>query len=510
MIPNVTKGQKMYGLINYLMGPGRSNEHTDMHVVTGSPLIQLMHRTDDEATRERISALVQDLDAPHKAFRDPGDDRPHVWHCSLSLRSTEGDLSDDRWSEIAESFVQDMGFAGDDVKPDCEWVAIRHGHSKNENDHVHIAVNLRRADGTKASTHRDFARSQTVARDLEKRFGLDELNTERARPGYSKAEQDRAQSTDQEAPDRVELSRRVRHAAVMANGEGEFVRRVRASGALIRPRFAKGGMDEVQGYSVALRPPNGEQPVWFSGGKLSKDLRLTQLRQRWDETEQSAHEALDEWRATAKGRPTVHDRETASTQDKQRAASGPSLDKLIRGWERAREHNTSHDWEDTASDFSATFSEWAAHEDDPQTAQHMRQAARSYDGLAGHSTAPRGRAQVPRPALSYAIQLSAMMRDPSGRAARLALMRQMVSTTNAMFDAQKARGDLRRARALNESAQRDFAEVIARESVMVSVPGNRPAASEPAHRPRPNRSTGARSYDPSRFGRTPDNHERER
>lgn len=33
-----------------------------------------------------------------------------MWHCSLSLRAEEGDLSDERWAEIANDFMDEMGF----------------------------------------------------------------------------------------------------------------------------------------------------------------------------------------------------------------------------------------------------------------------------------------------------------------------------------------------------------------------------------------------------------------
>nr|WP_015062420.1 hypothetical protein [Arthrobacter sp. J3.37]AFK89249.1 Relaxase/mobilization nuclease family protein [Arthrobacter sp. J3.37] len=33
MIPNITKGTRMHGLIAYLAGPGRANEHTEPHLV---------------------------------------------------------------------------------------------------------------------------------------------------------------------------------------------------------------------------------------------------------------------------------------------------------------------------------------------------------------------------------------------------------------------------------------------------------------------------------------------
>ncbi|KQU04475.1 hypothetical protein ASG56_14125 [Rhodococcus sp. Leaf7] len=35
MIPNITRGAKMTGLVSYLAGPGRSNEHENPHVVAG-------------------------------------------------------------------------------------------------------------------------------------------------------------------------------------------------------------------------------------------------------------------------------------------------------------------------------------------------------------------------------------------------------------------------------------------------------------------------------------------
>lgn len=36
MIPHVTKGRSMRGLIGYLYGAGRHNEHTDQHAIASS------------------------------------------------------------------------------------------------------------------------------------------------------------------------------------------------------------------------------------------------------------------------------------------------------------------------------------------------------------------------------------------------------------------------------------------------------------------------------------------
>jgi hypothetical protein len=46
-------------------------------------------------------------------------------------------------------------------------VPVRHGVSTGGNDHIHIAVNLVREDGTKASIHNDYARAQSIALELE-------------------------------------------------------------------------------------------------------------------------------------------------------------------------------------------------------------------------------------------------------------------------------------------------------------------------------------------------------
>ena len=73
-------------------------------------------------------------------------------------------------------------------------MAIRHGHSKAGNDHIHIAASMVREDGTKWSSWRDFPRAQQAARGLEKKYGLEELSpthsTRGLRPGRGPSEVD--------------------------------------------------------------------------------------------------------------------------------------------------------------------------------------------------------------------------------------------------------------------------------------------------------------------------------
>lgn len=55
-------------------------------------------------------------------------------------------------------------------------------------------------------------------------------------------------------------------------------------GMALRPRYAKGGTEEVVGYAVRMPAQKNlatgtwEKAVWYGGGQLSKDLTLSALR----------------------------------------------------------------------------------------------------------------------------------------------------------------------------------------------------------------------------------------
>ena len=69
-----------------------------------------------------------------------------------------------------------MGFISPDAEePSLRWAAIRHGVSKNGNDHIHLAVNLVHEDGSIADVFRDWKRAQAACRELEIQHGLRQL-----------------------------------------------------------------------------------------------------------------------------------------------------------------------------------------------------------------------------------------------------------------------------------------------------------------------------------------------
>jgi hypothetical protein len=342
VIPNVTRGGRTHGVLAYLVGKGKREEHTDPHLVAGAPEAvrmaegRLLERGD-------AVALARFLDEPREQFgtrvtiaeRDGngkviGARDAHVWHCSLALHPDESDLPDERWAEICQEFVVEMRFAGEHAEAECRWVAIRHGRSAGGSDHAHLVVALVAEDGSKASVHNDRPRAQKACREIEQRFGLRRLEArERGtgsrgiKPGEQRADARRLRDHGErgEHPERGSrhtLERIVRACATASRTESEFVRALREHGLQVRPRYAPGGTDRVVGYSVRL-PGTGEgrdRMVWYGGGRLAKDLTLPALRRSWGQDGDGAKRALAEWNAWTAGAPRSQAEQRAELEER--------------------------------------------------------------------------------------------------------------------------------------------------------------------------------------------------
>ncbi|WP_328643935.1 relaxase/mobilization nuclease domain-containing protein [Streptomyces canus] len=298
MMPNITRGEDAPDLIRYLFGPGRSNEHTNQRLIAASADIVGIGGPYFEEDGQ-LKKLADEFDAPWLLF---GTEVPggHVWHCSLSLPPEDGQLTDEQWADVAQRFVDGMGFSDASGRAPCRWIAVHHGLSTGGNDHIHLAVDLVRADGTKADVWRDYSRAQRLSGEIERDMGLrvvEGRESGRTMPGTKRGEREAAERRGQEEPARLTLARRVRAAATVASSEAEFVRNLRASGVLTRPRYAPGGRDEVVGYSVALRTNGADAPVWYGGLKLGRDLTLPKLRQQWPGSDPA--EAVAVWSTKA-------------------------------------------------------------------------------------------------------------------------------------------------------------------------------------------------------------------
>ena len=258
-------------------------------------------------------------------------------------------------------------------------------------------------------------------------------------PGLSRAELERTARERRAEPPRVTLARIVRKASIESKDEAEFVRRLRDSRVLVRPRFGTGGQDTVVGFSVALKTTVGEPPVWFGGGKLSRDLTLSNLRQSWDRT--AAVAAWSAAKTLTPGREAI----IGDPDDWIRAVAGAerSVERLM-----AIPASDLAAWRGAAREAAGVFAAWSrrfegdspgpmAHASDAlgRSAQYRRddpvpprEAVRDFRGIAG------------------IVAQSAL--DKDSPKAWAALVDQLAKTLRAVGNAHEARGEVEAAKAL--------------------------------------------------------------
>ncbi|KRF08948.1 relaxase [Arthrobacter sp. Soil782] len=445
MIPNVSRGDRMTGLMVYLAGPGRANEHTEPHLVAGSAPIMAWH-DDAELNRDAAVAIGHELDQAKRFLKVdvPGG---HVWHCSLSLRAEEGDLSDEKWADIAHDFMDEMGFTEASGKAPASWVAVRHGHSKAGNDHIHIAASMVREDGTKWSPHNDFRKSQESCRTLEKKYGLEQISGVHVSRGIKRGEREAAQRRGYAEPERLSLSRKVRGCAVASQDEAEFVRRMRRTGALIRPRFAAGRDDVITGYRVAERPVKGQRPIWYSGTRLGSDLTLPKLRSGWEDSPQAASEAAQEWTAASRGRRVVSAGRELNEPDPQMwQRYSDELSELNKSLAAVpvEDHAT---WAHVARETSGAFAAWsnsveAAPGALAATADRLSKTAQ----LRQYPVRPQ---RTVGPSAMGAAKILMTATSSNQTAAQAMMLVQLANLAKSIHDMHKAAGDVRAAQQIN-------------------------------------------------------------
>jgi hypothetical protein len=275
------RGTNAGGLLRYLYGPGRREEHADPHLVAGWRDLAGLEPELRAAGRRDLRRLAGLLMQPHAALGPRGFERP-VWHCALRAAPEDRLLSDREWAELAADAMHRTGLAPRGQDDDAvRWVAVRHGA-----DHIHVVAVLARQDGGRPRLSNERYRVREACRAAEGRYGLRRTapgdRTAARRP--SRAEREKARRRGRAEAPRVTLRRAVAVAAASASGEEQFLTRLAAAGVLTRVRRStRGGGSEITGYAVALAGDvtKAGEPIWYGGGKLAADLTWPRLRRRW-------------------------------------------------------------------------------------------------------------------------------------------------------------------------------------------------------------------------------------
>ncbi|WP_425832009.1 relaxase/mobilization nuclease domain-containing protein [Streptomyces fractus] len=272
-------GSNTRGLLAYLYGPGRQDEHLDPHIVAGFAMLGMPDPGRDE--NATLTELARYLDEPVR-LRNSEFGRPvtgHVWHCPVRAAPEDRYLSDAEWGEIAGRIVETVGIAppGDDLA--CRWIAVRHA-----DDHIHILATTVREDGRRPGLHNSGKRVGDACRAIEKNYGLRQLKTgdgtAARRP--TQAEMHKAERLGWSRTSRDWLEERIRAALPHAATAEEFLAYLEADGVIVKAK--RGPSGDILGYAAG-RPGDlngdGEQ-ILHPGGRVAPDLSLPKIATRLD------------------------------------------------------------------------------------------------------------------------------------------------------------------------------------------------------------------------------------
>ncbi|GAA3013034.1 relaxase/mobilization nuclease domain-containing protein [Streptomyces drozdowiczii] len=310
MVPDVSTGSDTRGLIAYLFGPGRRDEHTDPHIVAAWDLAGARDPgRDPEAT---YTQLAKRLDAHvDLRTRELGGKKPsqHVWHCPVRIAPGDRYLTDAEWAEVARRIVHAVGIAPDGDEKACRWIAVRHA-----DDHIHIMATTVRADGRRPRTHRDGQRAQAECRKIEAEFGLrrlksGDLTAPRTPTG---AERAKAERQGQKVTARHWLREQAYAVSAAVHNEADYFTVLQSLGIKVKTRLGPESGDVI-GYSLAAPGDTNAagEPVWYGGSKLAPDLSINRLRERLPDQEvadrpRHVADSTAPWRLTTTAIHTAH------------------------------------------------------------------------------------------------------------------------------------------------------------------------------------------------------------
>lgn len=267
MIPKVIGRRASFErVLRYLASEGQNREHVNPRVLAGDREAEAF--VGQALDGDSVKPAAEYLDSARRVFESRVGEP--AWHCSLAVRADEGPLSDERWRAISERFVERMGFDR------SAWLAVHHGPTVNGHDHVHLVVSMVRDDGRAVRLGLDRPRSQQVAREIEREFGLSAVEGRElgvGARGYTRGERALAERQGRTETQRQYLERAVRGCLATSSGPAEFAQRLERGGISVQWRVKDGA---TVGYSVC----NGDG-IGYAGGKLARDLAYPRLAEHW-------------------------------------------------------------------------------------------------------------------------------------------------------------------------------------------------------------------------------------
>lgn len=309
-------------LVDYLVGPGHHNEHTNPTLVAADPLLEGSLPTGTLLSKQDAAYISEHITTPYYAthpesrpfyihshhqllpFKKVRQARPwQASHIIYSADKADGDLTNQDWENIVYTHLVEAGLINPDDRgaPQFRWVAINHGATHTSGlSHVHLVIASRSELNDRCQRvnlpykDRMRRRLQAAATSVEHTFGLRVIESRIKKVGargWTRAEKARR---DVCAPgglcEREELKRRMAAAATAATSETDYIRQLIARGvdtcATHSLQLGEASSPFATGYTVQLADYGRAHPA----GRVSASLTLRNLRiaKNWH---------FDEWKA---------------------------------------------------------------------------------------------------------------------------------------------------------------------------------------------------------------------
>ncbi|KAB8315391.1 hypothetical protein SD81_032295 [Tolypothrix campylonemoides VB511288] len=187
-----------------------------------------------------------------------------VYHVSLSAAKSDR-LDDDQWCEIANKYMEQMGFDSN------QFATYRHNNT--DDDHIHIVASRIRFDTSLVVNDSwDYVRSEKVLRELEKEYGLTQVQGSREKLARTtstgqirrmRREQQEYENgkraTPPELPIKEKLQELIDHATTDHPTMPQLIERLQLLGVEVRHGFTRNGKSKGISYLMDGQAFSGSQ-----------------------------------------------------------------------------------------------------------------------------------------------------------------------------------------------------------------------------------------------------------
>ncbi len=202
----------------------------------------------------------------------------YFYHTSINFPPHE-DISNERMKQIGHDYLKGNGF------DQHQFIMFRHHDA--DHPHLHILVNRIGYDGKVLSDSNDFARSEKVLRELEKKYGLTEVisSREAKERAMTKNELEMMKRTNTPSH-KMQLQVLIKNILKTKPTCAEFIQALQRKG--IQPQFNIASTGYVSGISYAY------EGIIITGSKLGNDFKWTSIKNIIDYEQERDRAAIHE------------------------------------------------------------------------------------------------------------------------------------------------------------------------------------------------------------------------